>query len=369
MAPMNAETDHDWMKRVLLLAQKARGKTSPNPMVGAVAVQNGKVVGEGYHHRAGGPHAEVIALKKAGQSAKGCDLYVNLEPCCHHGRTPPCVDLIIASGVRRVIVGMRDPNPLVAGGGIRRLKSAGIEVLSGVMKKQCNALNEVFIKYIQTSMPFVILKAAMSLDGKIATSKGESQWITGTHARAIVHEIRAEVDAILIGAGSVVKDNPSLTARPKKGKVCFPTRVILDNEERVSLTSKVFNNAQEEKVIYVAGLNLKPIREQKLIAKGVDVLKLRERRGLLPMKAVMKELAQREISSVLIEGGGEVYASALKEAVVDRVVFFYAPKIIGGRKAPSAVGGDGVARLQDALKLKDTSIRQVGDDWMVDGRL
>ncbi len=366
---MTDKTDHNWMQRALGLAQKARGKTSPNPMVGAVAVQKGNVVGEGYHRRAGGAHAEVLALKKAGKLAKNCDLYVTLEPCSHHGRTPPCVDLIISSGVRRVIVGMKDPNPLVSGKGIRKLRSAGIEVVNGVMKKQCCELNEVFIKYIQTRMPFVIVKAAMSLDGKIATAKGESQWITGTHAREVVHEMRDEVDAILIGAGSVVKDNPRLTARLKKGKVSYPVRVILDNEELVSLSSKVFQNALEEKVIYVAGLNISPTRERKLIAKGVEVLKLKERRGKLPIKNVMVELGRREISSVLIEGGGEIHASAFKEGVVDRVVFFYAPKIIGGRKAPGSVGGDGVARLQDALELKDVSIRQVGVDWLVDGRL
>jgi len=366
---MNKEIDRKWMGRALELAQKARGKTSPNPMVGAVAVKNGRAVGEGYHRKAGGKHAEVLALAKSGRQAKDCDLYITLEPCCHFGKTPPCVDLIISSSVKRVVIGAKDPNPLVSGKGIHRLKSAGIEVVTGVLNRQCRELNKIFFKYIRTGMPFATLKAGMSMDGKIATAKGESKWITGAPARRIVHQMRSETDAILVGAGTVVKDNPQLTARLKNGKTLYPTRVVLDNKASVPLNSKVFHRAREEKVIYFSGLETAVLRERKLKAKGVEVVKLKERKGTLPIRAVMKELAEREITSVLIEGGGEIHASALKEKVVDKIVFFFAPKIIGGRNAPGVVGGEGIARLQDALELQDIDMTNVGNDWMLEASI
>ena len=252
-----------FMRRALSLAEKGAGKTSPNPLVGAVIEKNGKIVGEGYHKKAGLPHAEIEALRKAGKLAKGARMFVNLEPCCHYGKTPPCTDAIRASGIRQVVIGMRDPNPLVRGKGVRWLKKNGIEVIAGVLQKECKQINEIFFKYIRTQIPFVILKAAVSLDGKIATRLGESKWITGVPARRRVHELRQKIDAIMVGAGTVVKDDPLLTVRLSGRKSNQPVRVILDNENAVPITAKVFQNGLKQKVIYVTTPRLTRAREKK----------------------------------------------------------------------------------------------------------
>jgi diaminohydroxyphosphoribosylaminopyrimidine deaminase / 5-amino-6-(5-phosphoribosylamino)uracil reductase len=358
------------MSRVLQLAQKGAGRTSPNPMVGAVVVKNGRVVGEGYHKKAGFPHGEIEALKKAGPEAQGADLYVNLEPCCHFGKTPPCTEAILVAGVRKVIVGMRDPNPLVSGKGIRKLRLKGIEVATGVLSKECARLNEVFIKFICTRRPFVILKTAVSLDGKIATSSGQSQWITGAKARQRVHQIRNEVDAIVVGAGTVVADNPSLTTRlGKKSNVKHPVRVILDNENRVSLNANVFKNADRQRVLYVTGKNLPVSRKRALTEKGVEILFLKEKKGGVDLKHLLQALGEKELTSLLIEGGGEVNASFLEMGLVDKVMVFVAPILIGGRDAPGPVGGKGVQRLEKALKIKSMTVNPVGNDWLLEGYL
>ena len=359
-----------YMHRALELARKGAGRTSPNPMVGAVVVKNGRVVGEGFHKKAGSPHAEILALKKAGKKAKGADLYVNLEPCCHHGKTPPCTEAIIAAGIRKVIVGMRDPNKLVSGKGFRQLQQSGIEVVTGILKKECGWLNEIFIKFIRTGRPFVILKTAISLDGKIATSSGESQWITGEKARQRVHEIRDRVDTIVAGAGTILKDDPLLTTRlKKKSAVKHPVRVILDNEFTVPLTAKVFNNADSERVLYATADHLPASRKNALTQKGIEILYLKEKKGGVDLKQLMRALGERELTSVLIEGGGEVNASALDAGLVDKVMVFVAPILIGGRDAPGPIGGDGMLRLADALKIKNMTLSPVGDDWLLEGYL
>ncbi len=358
------------MARALELARKGAGRTSPNPMVGAVIVKNGQVVGEGYHKKAGFPHGEIAALKKAGRKAQGADLYVNLEPCCHFGKTPPCTDAILAAGIRKVIVGMRDPNKLVSGKGVRKLRQKGIEVVTGVLGKECTRLNEVFIKFICTRRPFVILKTAVSLDGKIATSAGQSQWITGPKARQRVHQTRNEVDAIIAGAGTVVKDNPSLTTRlRKKLNVKHPVRVILDNENRVPLSANVFQNTDSQQVLYIAGKSLPVSRKKALTQKGVEVLSLKEKKGGVDLQHLMQVLGEKELTSVLIEGGGEVNASALEAGLVDKVMVFVAPVLIGGRDAPGPVGGHGVRRLEEALKIKNMSVTPIGNDWLLEGYL
>ncbi|QPJ66814.1 MAG: bifunctional diaminohydroxyphosphoribosylaminopyrimidine deaminase/5-amino-6-(5-phosphoribosylamino)uracil reductase RibD [Candidatus Nitrohelix vancouverensis] len=356
------------MEMALELALRAQGRTHPNPMVGAVVVKGGRVISKGYHKRAGGAHAEISALKKAGARARGAELYVTLEPCCHHGRTGPCVEAILASGVRRVVAGMRDPNPLVSSKGLRFLKKHGIETKAGVLEADCQSLNEIFIKHITTGRPWVILKAAMSLDGKIASRSGNSKWITGDAARRMVHEIRDRVDAILVGAGTVVKDNPLLTTRLSSGKGKNPIRVILDHEEIVPLRSRVFQNSRSEGVIYVAGESMRLERRQALERKGVVVMNLKVNRNGIPLKRLMRELGKREICSLLIEGGSEVHASALKEKIVDQAYFFIAPKIIGGKSAPGPVGGEGVLKVRNALPLKNLSFRPVGDDWLAEAR-
>jgi len=357
------------MRRALELAAKAAGRTSPNPMVGAVIVKNGRVIAEGYHKKAGRPHGEIEALRKAGKRARGAQLFVNLEPCCHQGRTPPCTEAIIESGIKEVFVGMRDPNPLVAGKGIRRLKRAGIEVHSGLLKEECRQLNEVFVKYIETGMPFVTLKSALSLDGKIATSTGESQWITGPEARERVHRMRDQVDAILVGAGTILKDNPRLTTRLKKGKGSNPARVILDAKAEIPLKSKVFHRARRERVIYVTAHGTSAFRINKLHKAGVHTYLLPEKNSRISLKKLIKLLGQSGVTSILVEGGGGLNASALKEGIVDKVVLFLAPLIIGGESAPGVVGGPGVKSLKQALNIKGLTVTPVGADWMVEGYL
>ncbi len=352
------------MLRALELARK--GKTSPNPMVGAVVVKNNRIIAEGFHSRAGGPHAEVVALRKAGSKAKGADLYVSLEPCCHIGRTPPCTDAIIQSGVSRVFAGMKDPNKLVQGKGIRILKAAGIRVSAGMMQNDCQKLNEVFVKVMKTGMPFVTVKTAMSLDGKIATQAGDSQWISGVKSREFVHELRNQNDAILVGTNTILKDNPQLTCRLKKKRGRHPARIVLDRRNRIPLTAKVFANSKAQQVIYVPGPKLSTKREKLLTAKNIEVLKVKTLKSGFDLKQLMKLLAKKELNSVLIEGGGEINSSALEAGVVDRVFAFISPILVGGQQAPGPIGGKGVAKIAKAMKLKNMKVMQIGDDLMVE---
>ena len=352
------------MLRALELARK--GKTTPNPMVGTVLVKNNLIIAEGFHSRAGGPHAEVVALRKAGNKARGADLYVNLEPCCHVGRTPPCTDAIIQSGVRRVFAGMKDPNKLVQGKGIRVLKAAGIKVSVGMMKNDCEKLNEVFVKVMKTGVPFVTVKTAMSLDGKIATREGDSQWISGIKSRDFVHELRNQNDAILVGTNTILKDNPRLTCRLKKNGGRHPARIILDRRNRIPLTAKVFANSKTQRVIYVSSSKLSTKREQLLTAKNVEVLKIETLKSGFDLKQLMKLLAQKDLNSILIEGGGEINSSAFEAGIVDRVFVFISPILVGGQQAPSPIGGKGVAKIAKAMKLENMKFVQIGDDLMVE---
>ena len=352
------------MRRALELA--ARGRTSPNPMVGAVVVNQGKVVGEGYHSRAGYPHAEVEALRQAGNKARSADLYVNLEPCCHFGRTPPCTDAIIQAGIKRVFVGMKDPNKQVSGKGLRALKAQGIVIVSGILKKECMKLNESFVKVMQTGMPFVIMKTAMSLDGKIATRSGDARWISGELARKHVHKIRNYVDAILVGTETVLKDNPRLTCRLATGSVEHPIRIILDRRNRIPLTANVFKNSRSQPVIYVTGSDISPARQKALVARKVEILNGKFGKNGFHIKPLLKELANRDMNSILVEGGAELNASVLKSGVVDRVVAFISPILIGGGKAPGFLGGQGVMKVNDAIKLKDIEVTKIGEDLMVE---
>jgi len=352
------------MRRALELA--ARGRTSPNPMVGAVVVKQGKVVGEGYHSRAGYPHAEVEALRQAGNKARSADLYVNLEPCCHFGRTPPCTDAIIQAGIKRVFVGMKDPNKQVSGKGLRALKAQGIVIVSGILKKECMKLNESFVKVMQTGMPFVIMKTAMSLDGKIATRSGDARWISGELARKHVHKIRNYVDAILVGTETVLKDNPRLTCRLATGSVEHPIRIILDRRNRIPLTANVFKNSRSQPVIYVTGSDISPARQKALVARKVEILNGKFGKNGFHIKPLLKELANRDMNSILVEGGAELNASVLKAGVVDRVVAFISPILIGGGKAPGFLGGQGVMKVNNAIKLKDLEVTKIGEDLMVE---
>jgi len=352
-------TDREFMARALALAERGRGRTSPNPMVGCVVVRGDAVVAEGFHERAGGPHAEVNALRAAGD-VSDATLYVTLEPCSHEGKTPPCVDLLKSRKPRRVVAAMVDPNPLVSGRGISALRDAGVEIDVGVLEEEARRLNEAFIKHITTGMPFVIAKCAMSLDGKIATRTGDSKWVTGESARGLVHQLRNEVDAILVGSRTVMLDDPSLTTRMPEGKIKDPIRVILDADDYLSADRKVFSQDSDAPT-WVAVPDGK--------SAGVDadeVLAIPHAEGGLDMRALMRELGRRSVQSVLIEGGGATHASAFEAGVVDKVMFFVAPKIIGGRDAVPAVGGAGVKTMSEAILLRDMKATAVGEDILVE---
>lgn len=356
-----------FMARALELAALGHGRTSPNPLVGAVVVRDGAIIGEGYHMKAGTPHAEIHALKAAGESARGSTLYVTLEPCCHYGRTPPCTEAIIKAGVKRVIVATYDPNPLVSGKGIRSLQEAGIEVQVGILEDEAQRLNEVFFKYIRTGRPFVILKAAMSIDGKIATRTGDSRWITGKEARLNVQRLRVASDAIMVGIGTVLADNPLLTVR-LPGESKKPLRVIMDSSLRLPENSRLVQTARDAPVI-VAAVPGKYRKEKRMLLedKGVEVFDVPGADGMVNIEGVLEELGRREVTALLLEGGGTLNASALQAGMVDKFVFFLAPLIVGGRDAPGAFGGIGCETLDGALRLADLRIEKVGADLMVTG--
>jgi len=336
--------DKKYIRLAIELAQRAKGLTSPNPCVGAVVVKDGRIVGRGYHRRSGGPHAEVYALKQAGKRARGATLYVSLEPCCHYGKTPPCVDSIISSGVRRVVAAMKDPNPLNNGRGIAALKKKGIRTDVGVLEDEARRMNEAFIKYITKKIPFVTVKVAQSLDGKIATRTGDSKWISGEGARRFVHRLRGQVDAIIVGAHTVLRDDPLLTARIKVGNVKQPLRVILCGNSKIPASARILNSKGGQVIIAKARKN-----------------------GTVDIKALLKDLAKRDVTHVLIEGGGETIASAFEAKVVDKVYFFISPKIIGGRQAVTSVEGLGAEKVSKAIDIKDSVLHKLGGDFMIEG--
>lgn len=362
-------SDQQYMRRALRLAARARGRTSPNPMVGAVVVREDRVVGEGYHRRVGMPHAEVHALQAAGSEAKGATLYVSLEPCCHvPKRTPPCTDLIRASGVTRVVVAMRDPNPRVRGRGIRILRGAGIAVDEGVLEADAARLNEAYRSWIMTGRPFVTLKIAETLDGKIATATGESRWITGPQARALTHRLRARVDAVMVGIGTVLADNPDLTVRVGDRRRS-PHRIIVDERLAIPLDARVLRPAGQS-TTYLATTNRAPeAKRRRLEAGGAVVLRTTSRNGLVDLDDLMRQLGARQITSVLIEGGAEINASALREGIVAKVMVMLSPKLLGGKNAVGAVGGASPRRLADAVMVGDISVRRLGPDILVEGYL
>ena len=362
-------TDRRFMEHTLTLASKASGRTSPNPMVGAVIVREGKIVGEGYHQRAGEAHAEVHALNQAKELADGATMYVTLEPCCHWGRTPPCTESVIRAKIANIFVAMKDPNPQVAGKGIHQLEEAGIRVHVGLCEAEARHLNEVFIKYITTQQPFVILKSAISLDGKIATASGESQWITSKAARLKGHEIRAQVDAILVGIGTVLRDNPSLTTRLPGRVNEDPIRVVVDSRGRTPLDSKVFNPDSNATTLIAVTEKAPSEKIEALKSAGADVFTVKEKEERVCLRGLMQELGRKEITSVLIEGGGEINAAALQAGIVDKLMFFIAPKLIGGKDAPGPIGGAGVARLAKAFELRNLKMTPIDTDFLIEGYL
>jgi len=358
-----------FMSLALRLARRAQGQTSPNPMVGAVIVRNGRVVGTGYHRRAGSPHAEVEALRNARRRAKGATLYVTLEPCNHYGRTPPCCDAIITAGVSRVVMASRDPNPLTNGRGIQRLRRGGIRVTTGVLESQAQALNAPFHKAMTSHLPWAVAKIGQSLDGKIATRMGESRWVTSPAARRIAHQWRSRVDAILVGINTVLRDDPALTVRgvPRR-RTDRPFRVILDSQLRIPPNAQCVSSASPLPTL-IATTVRRDAKRKTLERHGAEVLVFPSRHGRVPLRLLFQALVDRGIHSVLIEGGGEVLASAVEERLVDRLLCFIAPVVIGGRQAPSAVGGSGIEHLAQAVQLKDMTVRRVGPDLCVEARI
>jgi diaminohydroxyphosphoribosylaminopyrimidine deaminase/5-amino-6-(5-phosphoribosylamino)uracil reductase len=365
-----------WMRRALELARRARGRTSPNPLVGAVVVREGLLVGEGYHQRAGTPHAEVQALAAAGERARGATVYVTLEPCAHHGRTPPCTEALIAAGVRRVVAAMIDPNPRVAGRGLAALEAAGIATQVGLLENEARQLNETYLHYITTGRPFVVLKWAMTLDGKIATSAGDSRWISNRASRRLGHRLRDEYDAVMVGVGTVLRDDPRLTARlsefgevPPEGTERQPLRVVVDSQARTPPTAQVLRPHGGPPTL-VAVLDQAPAaRRAALREAGAEVLVLPERGGRVDLVALMEALGRREVTSVLVEGGGTLHAGMLAAGLGDKVVAFIAPKIAGGAAAPTPVEGPGVSSLSEAVLLTGLAVRELEGDVVVEGYL
>ncbi|MBI4686819.1 MAG: bifunctional diaminohydroxyphosphoribosylaminopyrimidine deaminase/5-amino-6-(5-phosphoribosylamino)uracil reductase RibD [Nitrospirae bacterium] len=359
--------DKNFMKKTIALAAKAKGRTSPNPMVGALIVKNGRVISADYHRQAGMPHAEALALKKAGKKAVGAVLYINLEPCCHTDkRTPPCTKAIINTGIKKVVIAMRDPNPKVNAGGIKELINAGIETEVGIMEEEAKRLNEAYIKFITKKEPFVILKAGQSIDGKIATSTGESKWITSEDARRHVHRLRSEMDAVLVGIGTVLKDNPLLTSRIKGGR--DPQRIIVDSKLQIPLTAKLLKH-KDGKTIIATTNNADKEKIRQLKNYGVQILKVKNKNRMVDLKALMKELGRLHIMSVLIEGGSSINASALSSGIVDKILFFVAPKIIGGVDSITSIGGRSPVSLKGSVKVKGLKARKIGENILLEGYL
>jgi diaminohydroxyphosphoribosylaminopyrimidine deaminase / 5-amino-6-(5-phosphoribosylamino)uracil reductase len=359
------KTDHTYyMKLAMKLALKSRGQTFPNPMVGAVVVKSGRIVGTGYHRKAGEAHAEAVALDMAGKKAAGAVLYVTLEPCAHYGRTPPCVEKIISSGIRQVIVGMVDPNPLVNGRGIAILQRHGIKVDIGILKDDLAKINRPFIKYITRRIPFVTVKVGQSLDGKIATRTGHSKWITSDAARAYAHRIRKEFDAIMIGSNTLLRDDPTLDPwfSPKK-----LTKIIVDSQLSTPPDANIFANGSK---VIIATLATAPGQEtdnRRVLSQKAKILEIKEVSGQIHLRDLLKKLARLEISNIIVEGGGNLIGSLFDEGLVDRCLFFISPKIIGGRDATSSVMGKGVADVGHSFVLKEKRIRPFGPDLLIEG--
>jgi len=364
---VSLETEH-FMAQALKLARRALGRTAPNPAVGAVIVKNGRVVGKGYHRAAGEPHAEVEAIRVAGSDAVGADLFVTLEPCNHHGRTPPCTKAILEAGIKRVWYGIDDPNPGVRGGGAKTLQDAGVEVVGHVSESRCRKINEVYVTNVTLNRPFVYLKLAMSLDGRIATRTGDSKWITCAESRRKVHRLRDKVSAIMVGVGTILADDPMLTTRLSRGNGRDPVRIVADSNLRTPKDAAIFNPLSTAQVIIATSRNPPEEKEKSLTNRGASVIRT-EGKGKVNLKDLLNKLYGFGITSLLIEGGSGLAWGAFQERIVDRCYFFYAPLIIGGDSAPTGIGGLGVERLEEAPRIVDVKSYRIGADILLDGRV
>jgi diaminohydroxyphosphoribosylaminopyrimidine deaminase/5-amino-6-(5-phosphoribosylamino)uracil reductase len=362
------------MLRALRLAEKGRGRTSPNPMVGAVIVSHGRIVGEGYHHAAGKPHAEILALKQAAHRAKGATLYVTLEPCSHvNKRTPPCVPAIIRAGIARVVVAMIDPNPAVRGRGVAQLRRAGLAVTVGLGRREAEYMNQTYSHWIRTRRPYVTLKAGMTLDGRIATATGASRWITGPKARADAHRLRAQADAVAVGIGTVLKDDPALTARrpPALKRLAGkqPLRIVVDSKLRIPPTAKILSQQQQAKTLVVTTAAASRSRRAALQRRGIAVIVAPSEHGRVRLPALLNLLGRRGITSLLVEGGSELNAGFLRAKLVNRIRFYLAPALLGGVQSIGVIGGPSPRRLAQAKRVRNLQVHWIGPDLVIEGEL
>ena len=352
-----------YMSLAMRQARQASGKTFPNPLVGALVVKRGQVIARGYHKKVGLPHAEVVAISLAGRQAKGATLYVTLEPCSHFGHTPPCTDMIISSGIKQVIIGMLDPNPLNNAKGIKILREHGIKVEIGFLEDKLKWMNESFIKYITQKIPYITVKVGQSLDGKIATYRGNSQWITSDRAREYVHRIRDKFDAIMVGVNTILRDNPKLQAMSLSKRL---TKIIVDSHLSIPCQAQ----ALQDPPIIIATLREAPGQEtanRDILSLKAHILEVKAKEGLVNLRDMMKKLARLKITNILVEGGGTLIGSLFDEGLVDKVLFFISPKIIGGKEAISSVMGKGIAHPDKAFRLKRVSLRRIGQDFLIEG--
>lgn len=363
-----------YMLRALRLAEKGRGKTSPNPMVGALVVSHGRVVGQGYHHAAGQPHAEILALRQAGPRAVGATLYVTLEPCSHlNKRTPPCVPAIVAAGIRRIVVAMIDPNPSVAGKGVARLRRAGLSVIVGIARREAEDLNRAYCHWVTTGRPYVTMKAGMTLDGRIATVSGESRWITGVQARQEVHRLRAVADAVMVGIGTVLTDNPELTARQPPRLLHAaprqPLRIVVDSRLRIPFAARILSGQRQAPTLVATTEAAPPSKRRALERRGVAVLTVPALKGRVALVPLLRRLGQRGVTNLVLEGGSELNASFCRAKLLNEVRLYLAPMLLGGTRSLGVVGGPDPLRLTQALPLRNVTIRPVGSDFAVEGRI
>lgn len=359
-------TDIEYMKEALELAKKGVGFVNPNPMVGAVIVKDGRIIGKGWHRKCGELHAERNAFADCTEDCEGAEIYVTLEPCCHYGKTPPCTEAIIEHKIKRVIIGSSDPNPLVSGKGVKILREHGIEVTEGILKEECDALNEIFMHYISTKLPFVTMKYAMTADGKIASHTGKSKWITGEAAREKVQSERLRHAAIMVGVGTVIADDPMLTCRLENGR--NPLRIICDSNLRTPLDSKIVSTANEVPTI-IATCSADAEKSAEYEKYGCRIIKTDAEEGHVNLRQLMEILGSEKIDSILLEGGGELNWSALRSGIVSKVQTYIAPKIFGGKDAKSPVSGLGINEPSEAFMLKDSIISQIGDDFLIESRV
>jgi len=356
------------MGEALRQARKGLGRTSPNPVVGAVIVRDGKIIASGYHKRAGSGHAEIEALAKIGGRGKENDtLYVTLEPCNHYGRTPPCTKAILNSGIKKLVVGMKDPNPKVSGGGCEFLSEKGVEVRTGILESKCRQLNEAFLKFAATGRPFVVAKSALTMDGWTATATGHSRWITNEKSRQFVHRLRDKLDGILVGVGTVLTDDPSLTTRLKRGKGRDPVRIIVDTNLRIPDEAKVLNRDSSAPTLVAVGTDVSPERLRRLERNGVKNLTCPTKEGRIDLAALMDILGGMDITSLLVEGGAAIMGSMIREKLVDKFYIFKAPRILGGNDGIPMASGPGPRKMNGALRLRDVKVRRFGDDILVRG--